>query len=87
MTDLHKKILQILKAFSKFNQNTIIKMFSYSYKLKVFALKVNLSYGQFLINDENLQRSVKMHNFTSFKNYNFMKIWLKIFQIFIYITS
>ncbi len=67
--------LQIFKAFAKFDQNTIIKMFSYSCMLKIFALKVNLCHGQFFINDGNLQRSVKMQNFTSFKNYNFMKIW------------
>jgi hypothetical protein len=67
-TDLHKKNLQIFEAFSKFNQNTRIKMVSYSCKLKIFALKVNLCYGQFFIDDEKLQSSVKMHNFTSFKN-------------------
>ncbi len=50
-------------------------MFSYSCKLKIFALKVNLCYGQFFIVDENLQSSVKMHNFNSSKNLNFMKIW------------
>ena len=74
MTDLHI-FLQIFKAFSKFNQNTMIKMFSYRRKLKIFALKVNLCYGQIFINDGNLRWFVKMHNFTSFKNYNFMKIW------------
>ncbi len=68
MTDLHKKNLQIFKAFSKFDQNTMIKVFSYSCKMKIFAPKVNLCYGQFFIDDENLQRSVKMHIFTSFKN-------------------
>ncbi len=75
MTDLHNFFLQIFKVFSKFDQNTIIKMLIYSCKLKFFALKVNLCYGQIFINDGNLRWFVKMHNFTSFKNYNFMNIW------------
>ncbi len=82
MTDLHRFFLQIFKVFSKLVQSKIIKMFSYSCKLKIFALKVNLCYGHFFINNENLQRSVKIHNFTSFKNYNFMTFWLKFFPNF-----
>ncbi len=41
MTDLYNFFTNF-KAFSKFDQITIIKMFSYSCKLKIFALKVNL---------------------------------------------